>query len=220
MLSWRSACRWPPYTHLAWMDVSCDTFASIVMLRCVIEGRRTSHMRGLPASGWIYSIFERWCPGEDSNLHELLHWYLKPARLPVPPPGQGGRLARRRNLRTHAGLVNRSLATPVPDFPVERLGHFMPRARISPPTGGPSRPTHQLWCSPKALESSGPMRILLMNHPLVEVALTQARLAIQVVRDRGVPSKALAADHRDSARPQTKIRCAPRAATGRKATEA
>src|SRR5450432_2561531 len=29
-----------------------------------------------------------WCPGEDSNLHELLHWYLKPARLPVPPPGQ------------------------------------------------------------------------------------------------------------------------------------
>src|SRR5258707_4726031 len=31
-----------------------------------------------------------WCPGEDSNLHELLHWYLKPARLPVPPPGQDG----------------------------------------------------------------------------------------------------------------------------------
>src|SRR5579862_667108 len=30
----------------------------------------------------------KWCPGEDSNLHELLHWYLKPARLPVPPPGQ------------------------------------------------------------------------------------------------------------------------------------
>jgi hypothetical protein len=32
-----------------------------------------------------------WCPGEDSNLHELLHWYLKPARLPVPPPGLKGR---------------------------------------------------------------------------------------------------------------------------------
>ena len=32
---------------------------------------------------------QSWCPGEDSNLHELLHWYLKPARLPVPPPGQG-----------------------------------------------------------------------------------------------------------------------------------
>ena len=30
-----------------------------------------------------------WCPGEDSNLHGSLHWYLKPARLPIPPPGQG-----------------------------------------------------------------------------------------------------------------------------------
>ncbi len=29
-----------------------------------------------------------WCPGEDSNLHVLQHWYLKPARLPIPPPGQ------------------------------------------------------------------------------------------------------------------------------------
>src|SRR5438045_3709599 len=28
-----------------------------------------------------------WCPGEDSNLHGLRHWYLKPARLPIPPPG-------------------------------------------------------------------------------------------------------------------------------------
>src|SRR5580704_15253735 len=29
----------------------------------------------------------KWCPGEDSNLHGLRHWYLKPARLPIPPPG-------------------------------------------------------------------------------------------------------------------------------------
>ncbi len=29
-----------------------------------------------------------WCPGEDSNLHGFHHWYLKPARLPIPPPGQ------------------------------------------------------------------------------------------------------------------------------------
>src|SRR5580693_1453521 len=29
----------------------------------------------------------KWCPGEDSNLHDLRHWYLKPARLPIPPPG-------------------------------------------------------------------------------------------------------------------------------------
>jgi|SRR5450631_2383059 hypothetical protein len=43
---------------------------------------------------WLRRASMRWCPGEDSNLHELLHWYLKPARLPVPPPGQVGRLAR------------------------------------------------------------------------------------------------------------------------------
>src|SRR5579871_6985177 len=52
---------------------------------------------------------QMWCPGEDSNLHELLHWYLKPARLPVPPPGLrclGS--ARRRNLRTRPTLVNRA----------------------------------------------------------------------------------------------------------------
>ncbi len=29
----------------------------------------------------------KWCPGEDSNLHGVTHWYLKPARLPIPPPG-------------------------------------------------------------------------------------------------------------------------------------
>ncbi len=29
----------------------------------------------------------KWCPGEDSNLHGFHHWYLKPARLPIPPPG-------------------------------------------------------------------------------------------------------------------------------------
>src|SRR5580704_12595666 len=43
----------------------------------------------------------RWCPGEDSNLHELLHWYLKPARLPVPPPGQDGSAVREAQECTH-----------------------------------------------------------------------------------------------------------------------
>src|SRR5690606_40744902 len=41
---------------------------------------------------------QSWCPGEDSNLHGSLHWYLKPARLPVPPPGPG----RERVTRGHA----------------------------------------------------------------------------------------------------------------------
>ena len=32
----------------------------------------------------------RWCPGRDLNPHVLIeHWHLKPARLPIPPPGQG-----------------------------------------------------------------------------------------------------------------------------------
>ena len=34
----------------------------------------------------IYWII--WCPGEDSNFHDHNgHWHLKPARLPIPPPG-------------------------------------------------------------------------------------------------------------------------------------
>src|SRR5271156_4558156 len=63
------------------------------------------HSRSLPRAGMRavmqFTVLEArlldlmacggcWCPGEDSNLHELLHWYLKPARLPVPPPGQEG----------------------------------------------------------------------------------------------------------------------------------
>src|ERR1035441_3131966 len=54
-------------------------------------------MIGVGAEGRVRAprlVWLRWCPGEDSNLHELLHWYLKPARLPVPPPGQVGRIAR------------------------------------------------------------------------------------------------------------------------------
>ena len=36
------------------------------------------------------TLEERWCPEcpeEDSNLHGFHHWYLKPARLPIPPSG-------------------------------------------------------------------------------------------------------------------------------------
>ena len=45
-----------------------------------------------------------WCPGEDSNLQGSLHWYLKPARLPIPPPGQGKECgARPRKARKSTG---------------------------------------------------------------------------------------------------------------------
>ena len=41
-----------------------------------------------------------WCPGEDSNFHDHNgHWHLKPARLPIPPPGHRGDL---RNLTDRA----------------------------------------------------------------------------------------------------------------------
>ena len=36
---------------------------------------------------WCCSLC--WCPGEDSNFHDLAATgTLKPARLPIPPPGQ------------------------------------------------------------------------------------------------------------------------------------
>ena len=66
----------------------------------VTEPGRDSGGSG-PVRGSFYSVFERWCPGEDSNLHELLHWYLKPARLPVPPPGQDGSALREAQKCTH-----------------------------------------------------------------------------------------------------------------------
>src|SRR3984893_19078425 len=44
-------------------------------------------------TGWLKNWrvknrrLRNWCPREDSNLHGFHHWYLKPARLPIPPPG-------------------------------------------------------------------------------------------------------------------------------------
>ena len=30
-------------------------------------------------------LFKKWCERRDSNSHRLPYWYLKPARLPIPP---------------------------------------------------------------------------------------------------------------------------------------
>ena len=46
-------------------------------------------------------VEEGWCPEEDSNLHGFHHWYLKPARLPIPPSGQAPK-----HLAGAAGGVN------------------------------------------------------------------------------------------------------------------
>ena len=34
-------------------------------------------------------IGEKWCPRGDSNPHAVRHRLLRPACLPIPPPGQG-----------------------------------------------------------------------------------------------------------------------------------
>src|SRR4051794_19707767 len=60
------------------------------------EPSRTTRVYGSKGSTWLIgrpalqgkALEERWCPGEDSNLHGFHHWYLKPARLPIPPPGR------------------------------------------------------------------------------------------------------------------------------------
>ena len=59
-------------------------------LRCRWVSRRSAKQSVNDAQNY-------WCPGEDSNLHHCYDWYLKPARLPIPPPGPrasfyGGRL--------------------------------------------------------------------------------------------------------------------------------
>jgi hypothetical protein len=51
-----------------------------------------------------------WCPEEDSNLHALQRWYLKPVRLPIPPSGHWGRfrLGRGRRQRGKWGRREKS----------------------------------------------------------------------------------------------------------------
>jgi hypothetical protein len=40
---------------------------------------------------WLSFESEGWCPRLDSNQHTLRHGLLRPACLPIPPPGQLGR---------------------------------------------------------------------------------------------------------------------------------
>ena len=47
-----------------------------------VRGRKTKVGRKLSFSS--YSI---WYPEPGSNRHGLLHWCLRPARLPIPPSG-------------------------------------------------------------------------------------------------------------------------------------
>ena len=53
------------------------------LTRCGISAKKVNDFN---AKKW------RWCPGKDSNLHGLHRWYLKPVRLPIPPPGHERRI--------------------------------------------------------------------------------------------------------------------------------
>jgi hypothetical protein len=37
---------------------------------------------------FIKTFSHQWCGRRDSNPHDSRHWYLKPARLPIPPRPQ------------------------------------------------------------------------------------------------------------------------------------
>ena len=66
--------------------------------------RTTTHT---PAEG-------AWCAGEDSNLHGVTHWYLKPARLPIPPPARGAPDRLRARNRQRLSRPRRETGQPMP----------------------------------------------------------------------------------------------------------
>ncbi len=134
-----------------------------------------------------------WCPGEDSNLHELLHWYLKPARLPVPPPGQVGRLSRGAGIyaptrylsilatvrRGRHGSPHRPALRPPTVAAPGGGGAFERRCDGARPRGGGrlSREAHQL-CAPAhapAPRARAPRRML--RQPAVRILRKKTRAA-------------------------------------------
>jgi hypothetical protein len=73
--------------------------AICTFLLCADRGRLAARIRHLIDFANVLDAFGRfrtsiWCPGKDSNLHGLHRWYLKPVRLPIPPPGHGRFLKR------------------------------------------------------------------------------------------------------------------------------
>src|SRR5439155_21995458 len=44
-----------------------------------------------------------WCEWRDSNSHGVTHWYLKPARLPIPPHSQARAMCSEEGMDAIAG---------------------------------------------------------------------------------------------------------------------
>src|SRR5271166_1682622 len=85
---------------LVWVHVGIEAYQRIYQHFCWLQANAIGRLR-TPASGYVIDFLaylnnlERsrtpmWCPGKDSNLHGFRRWYLKPVRLPIPPPGHGG----------------------------------------------------------------------------------------------------------------------------------
>src|SRR5208283_4641463 len=54
-----------------------------------------------------------WCPEEDSNLHGFHHWYLKPARLPIPPSGHAVLIGAGLRFCQYKAWISRAFAIPL-----------------------------------------------------------------------------------------------------------
>ena len=95
-----------------------------------------------PASSRCGRSTRDWCPGEDSNLHDLHHWYLKPARYQFrhlgtrracKGPARGCQLAQKRE--GQAGEARRASVFP----PSIRLHASPSRFRLDFPPGRDQR---------------------------------------------------------------------------------
>jgi methionine-S-sulfoxide reductase len=67
-----------------------------------------------------------WCPEEDSNLHALRRWYLKPVRLPIPPSGREARC------KEAAGQCQRPFAAPCRIFRQQNSSVLLPLVPARP----------------------------------------------------------------------------------------
>ena len=68
------------------LERDCVKPAELVLVQSVCNSFRT-----VACQPKLSFESEGWCPRLDSNQHTLRHGLLRPACLPIPPPGQLGR---------------------------------------------------------------------------------------------------------------------------------
>jgi integrase len=81
MFGWDDASMARIYTRKAAQKKLAASGAAKVMVGVQSEVQQDETLNN------INKLKGQWCPEEDSNLHGFHHWYLKPARLPIPPSG-------------------------------------------------------------------------------------------------------------------------------------